>query len=276
MSSIEKAIEWAVNCCNAENIGYSQIYRNAQTVGGITYYDCSSFINYALIGGGFSTPSYAPSNNAFTTVTMGAELERLGFKKVTDGTLKPGDIGVSNNDSSQHTEMVYQVDSTGTKGYWMGAHTDSVPLADQVSITYTYLGLWFDELYRYDTEEEKEITITVKKLKENGSYFKGASLELQLESRKSGTWQKIQAWDSPLHDYTTTFKAYFKDGENRKVRLIERATNNKKYSVAGTIEQTCSKEKTALTFTMTNKMKKQYKAIWGKNRVKIYHIHKKM
>lgn len=67
MPDINAAWRWAVNTCNAPNIGYSQTYRNQQTVGGVTYYDCSSFINYAILAGGWATPGYAPNNNAFTS-----------------------------------------------------------------------------------------------------------------------------------------------------------------------------------------------------------------
>lgn len=157
MPSITEAWQWAVNTCNAPNVGYSQTYRNQQMVNGITYYDCSSFINYALLAGGFSTPSYAPSNNAFTTWSEPTVLSNLGFNRVTDGTLKVGDIGVSNNSSMQHTEMVYAVDSSGTKGQWMGAHTNAYALANQVSITTYWSANWFDQLWRYqDGAEPKD------------------------------------------------------------------------------------------------------------------------
>ena len=76
MPDINKAYTWAIQTCNAPNIGYSQTYRNQQTVGGVTYYDCSSFINYALLAGGFETPSYAPNSNAFTTYSEPDELLR--------------------------------------------------------------------------------------------------------------------------------------------------------------------------------------------------------
>lgn len=145
MPSINTAYQWAIKKCNESNIGYSQNYRNQQTVGGITYYDCSSFINYALLAGGWTTPGYAPTNNAFTTFTMGAELERLGFKHYTTGSnfvWKPGDIGVN---TETHTEMCYK-GGTGTAQF-MGAHTSDAPLADQVSIgSYTRT---FDNCYRY-------------------------------------------------------------------------------------------------------------------------------
>lgn len=129
MADINRTYSWAIQTCNAPNVGYSQTYRNAQTVNGITYYDCSSFINYALLAGGFETPSYAPNNNAFTTYTEASELIRLGFTEVdSSGEYLAGDIGLS----SGHTEMCYQ--GGNGKGIFMGAHTDNAALANQVSI----------------------------------------------------------------------------------------------------------------------------------------------
>lgn len=142
MSDINKCYTWAINTCNAADVGYSQTYRNQQTVGGITYYDCSSFINYCLNAGGFSTPDYAPDYNAFTTVTEPGVLLSLGFTEVdATGEYKPGDIGVD----PTHTEMCY----TGGigSGIFMGAHTANAQLADQVSIAnYTRS---FNRLFRY-------------------------------------------------------------------------------------------------------------------------------
>lgn len=132
---------WAINTCNASNVGYSQTYRNQKTVNGITYYDCSSFINYALLAGGFTTPGYAPNNNAFTTYSMESVLLGLGFKKVTDNTILSGDIGVSDT----HTEMCYKGGS-GT-AIFMGAHGSSYPLAKQVSIS--DYSRTFPRIYRY-------------------------------------------------------------------------------------------------------------------------------
>jgi hypothetical protein len=129
MPDINKAYSWAIETCNAPNVGYSQAYRNAQTVGGITYYDCSSFINYALLAGGFTTPNYAPKYNAFTTYTEADVLLSLGFKEVdASGEYLPGDIGLS----VSHTEMCYK--GGKGKGVFMGAHTDNAPLEYQVSI----------------------------------------------------------------------------------------------------------------------------------------------
>lgn len=129
MPDINAAYTWAVTCCNLPNVGYSQAYRNQQTVNGITYYDCSSFINYALLAGGWATPGYASSSNAFTTYTMEGVLQGLGFNQVNPtGVILPGDIGVSDT----HTEMCYK-QGTGS-AVFMGAHTDNAPLANQVSI----------------------------------------------------------------------------------------------------------------------------------------------
>lgn len=129
MADINRAYSWAIETCNAPKVGYSQTYRNAQTVGGVTYYDCSSFINYALLAGGFKTPSYAPNRNAFTTYTEASELIRLGFTEVdASGKYLAGDIGLS----SGHTEMCYQ--GGNGKGIFMGAHTSNASLANQVSI----------------------------------------------------------------------------------------------------------------------------------------------
>ena len=138
MPDLNKAYQWAIQTCNSPVVGYwtNSDNRNQRTVNGITYYDCSSFINYALIAGGWSTPSYAPSHNAFTTGTMPAELRRLGWTQVNaSGQILPGDIGLS----SSHTEMCYQ-GGVGT-AIFMGAHYgrdgnkgSNIPLQYQVSI----------------------------------------------------------------------------------------------------------------------------------------------
>lgn len=129
MANIDRAYSWAIATCNAPAVGYSQRYRNQQTVNGITWYDCSSFINYALLAGGFETPSYAPSNNPITTFNMISELLRLGYTEVdATGTYLEGDIGWE----SSHTEMCYR--GGEGKGIFMGAHTDNALLVNQVSI----------------------------------------------------------------------------------------------------------------------------------------------
>lgn len=142
MPDLDKAYTWAIQTCNAPNVGYSQSYRNQQTIGGVTYYDCSSFINYALLAGGWETPGYAPDSNSFTTYTEADVLIQCGFQEVNaSGEILPGDIGLSGG----HTEMCYQ-GGTG-EAIFMGAHTDTVALADQVSIA-NYKSS-FPRLFRY-------------------------------------------------------------------------------------------------------------------------------
>ena len=132
--------QWAVQKCADSNVGYSQTYREQQTIDGITYYDCSSFIWYALQAGGFNLT--APP---FTTDAMLPVLQAAGFVPVNiNGTWAAGDIVWRTG----HCEIVY---SGGTaQGVTMGAHTDSVPLADQVSINSTpSTSASYTYLYRY-------------------------------------------------------------------------------------------------------------------------------
>lgn len=126
MPSIQTAYEWSIAKCNAPNIGYSQAYRNERTVNGITYYDCSSFIWYALMAGGFDVvKANGGSTWPFTTSTMATGLKLLGFVK--HGTAQPwkaGDLLIRTG----HTEMAFDSNHT------MGAHSSKVPLDQQVSI----------------------------------------------------------------------------------------------------------------------------------------------
>lgn len=152
MPNLDRSYSWAMHTCNAPNVGYSQAYRNQQTVGGITYYDCSSFIWYALKDGGFDVNAaylaangYAYSGNAITTHTEEAWLLALGFKQVDiSEEWMPGDVLWK----SGHTEMVWA--GGPGQGVTMGAHTSKAPLADQVSINsgVTGPGYW-TRLWRY-------------------------------------------------------------------------------------------------------------------------------
>lgn len=149
MPSIRAAYDWSVTVCNDPNVGYSQTYRNQQTVGGITYYDCSSFVWYALVDAGFDmigayNACYgAYSGNAMTTPQMDTILTWLGFTRYAalGGNWANGDIMWKEG----HTEFVYDAASF----YCMGAHTDQYPLADQVSISYASTRYYWTYGYRY-------------------------------------------------------------------------------------------------------------------------------
>ena len=144
---ITGAYTWAVQKCNAPDIGYSQQYRDERTVNGITYYDCSSFIWYALLHNGFDCiTANGGSAWPFVTASMPYVLPALGFEQITQyTTFRPFDIVLN---PGVHTEIVH----TGylQSGITMGAHNDSVPLADQVSINnYTTHAFDYPQLWRY-------------------------------------------------------------------------------------------------------------------------------
>ena len=62
--SIRDMYDWAVQECSRTDVAYSQSYRNQQTVNGITYYDCSSFVFFAMwLGGGLDVGSLGFSTN---------------------------------------------------------------------------------------------------------------------------------------------------------------------------------------------------------------------
>lgn len=140
MPSLSASIQWAINTCRRSDVGYSMDYRNQQTVNGITYYDCSSFINYAIIAGGWLTPAYAPNNNPFTTVDMRGVLLSLGWKKGTfSKNWKAGAIVWREG----HTEMVY------SSTMCMGARgREHYALPDQVAIHTSSPSSW-TEIYYY-------------------------------------------------------------------------------------------------------------------------------
>ena len=164
MPNINDSITWAVAKCNDPNVGYSQTYRDQQTVNGITYYDCSSFIWYALIAGGFDCVTAYGSTWPFTTDYMGSVLLALGFQTVSKtGELKPGDVCVRYG----HTEMVYE-GGNGT-ARTMGAHSSQYPLAKQVSINdYWTSGSSWDTIYRYGDGGQTQVLFGVDISEHNG------------------------------------------------------------------------------------------------------------
>lgn len=229
MPSIDKAYKWAITWCNKAKVGYSQTYRNKQTVRGITYFDCSSFINYALIAGGFKTPDYAPNHNAFTTVTMGNALISLGFKQYSTSSSfvwKAGDIGV---DAGAHTEMCYK-GGTG-KAIFMGAHTSHVVLANQVSIgssngnaSYTRT---FNTCYRYKEDGAKDDGFSMYVVAAMcGNFWQESGVN-------PGVWQNL---DEPATE-TTAEKAWDSTKVYRKDNKVSYRGHNytcKKTTTAGT------------------------------------------
>lgn len=150
MPDIEAAVNWAVETCNDPNVGYSMTYRNQVTIDGITYYDCSSFIWYALMAGGFDVVgAYGGETWPFTTFTMIPVLENLGFQELSyDELWQAGDICVAYE--GEHTEMVYEGSDYPGQGITMGAHTDNYALPNQVSINNFWSTVQeFPQIFRY-------------------------------------------------------------------------------------------------------------------------------
>lgn len=120
---VKRMYKFVKRQCNRPDVGYSQKYRGMYRVNGITHFDCSSLIWYALKEAGFDLSGYS---YPFTTYTMDSVLRKLGFVRLDAATTKwkKGDILWRQT----HTEMVYKGQIT------MGAHSSSYPLEKQVSI----------------------------------------------------------------------------------------------------------------------------------------------
>lgn len=159
MPNLADAITWAINTCNDPNVGYAggsgpgavpASWRDMQLHNGRRYCDCSSFIWYALIAGGWDLASLYGAW-PFTTYTMGNVLINAGFTRYASANQtvwQQGDILVFPGDASQgtgHTEMSY------SDHILMGAHNSYLPFSDQVSISnYAASAATYPDLYRWE------------------------------------------------------------------------------------------------------------------------------
>lgn len=152
-NNITLAHAWAIDTCKDPKVKYSQAKRNKGVHHGFTFYDCSSFIWYALSAGNFPIKEaykrimgFEYQGNAITTAYEGLWLSVLGFKRHSPSeTWKAGDILLRKG----HTEMVYEGKTNG-KGITMGAHGSSLPAEKQVSInTGISTSANWSDLYRY-------------------------------------------------------------------------------------------------------------------------------
>lgn len=212
------AYEWAIETCNKANVGYSQDYREEKTVNGITYYDCSSFIWYALKYGGIDVMKY--SSSPFTTATMPKILLSMGFVGFDpwNNDWKLGDIMWR----SGHTEMVYDAVNKIT----MGAHSARLPLAEQVSV-----GKSINKSWTAGYRLESQIVVPEEwKVKDKGPYnidsdeaYNNALLVYAILSEKGWTLNAISAilgnigaesgynpwrWQSDIEGTLTTERGY--------------------------------------------------------------------
>lgn len=174
MPDINRAYTWAVQTCAAPNVGYSTGYRNQQTVDGVTYYDCSSFVWYALKAGGFENLGSYP----FYTSNMLSVLPAAGFRQVPiTGKWLAGDIlhryagQFPDPLDSGHTEMVYQSGESNGQGRAMGAHwyvsANYPTLQDTVSID-NYIATYqmYTSLWRYGSGADED----------EDAYFEGSTM----------------------------------------------------------------------------------------------------
>ena len=143
--SVSGFVEWCHEKCEDPDVQYSREYREEETINGITYYDCSSFIWYGLAHNGFDIEATAHASYAFDTTAMPADLQAMGWSEIDrSGTLLPGDIGWT----STHAEVCYSGGSG--QGVFMGAHSDQLPAADQVSVNnFASAGTDFEKIFRF-------------------------------------------------------------------------------------------------------------------------------
>ena len=197
MPNLNQAYQWAIDTCNNPNVGYWQDYRNQKTVNGITYYDCSSFIWYALQAGGFDVAGQAYktavgeayTGNAITTHTEKAWLQALGWTQVPlSGEWKPCDILWRTG----HTEMVYE-GGTGT-GRTMGAHgRNNIALVNQVSIKTTWdTASQWESLWRYGSGGATAGPSIYVISAICGNWRQESAINAGLwEGRREGTWTEL-------------------------------------------------------------------------------------
>lgn len=199
---INKSYTWAIQTCNAPNVQYNNSYRNQITVGGITYYDCSSFIWYALKAGGFPLGNGWP----FVTANMLPVMQNLGWRQVPiTGKWLAGDIvhryaGQLAAHNNGHVEMVYHSGDVNGTGITMGAHADwfylpdgsiyYVPPADQVSIINYVAGTdRYTSLWRYGSGAD-----------DSGAGFTGSTQ--YTVAAICAVWSLLTSINPGFHDYS--------------------------------------------------------------------------
>ena len=116
----EKIIAEAKQICDDPNVQYSQDYRG-QTVGGIKYWDCSSFAKHCYEVAGLSIVDI--------TYNQYAQVKNEGGKFISQSEAQPGDLVFWGKDSACHHIAIYAGD-----GYVYAARgRDGKAPADQVA-----------------------------------------------------------------------------------------------------------------------------------------------
>lgn len=152
--SLQGMLQWAVDRAADPYVAYSQTYRNYRTINGITYFDCSSFVFFAMwLGGGLDVSQFGYSTdlqayrdgNAYSPALSGdlAIFRAIGCQQVSldPANWQPGDFLVK---TRTHIEMCYSLSPLQQ----VGARTDSLPPADQVAV-HSLSGGYYDQVWRY-------------------------------------------------------------------------------------------------------------------------------
>lgn len=143
MTVIDKAVEWAVGIANDPKHGYSQANRWGAD------YDCSSLVISAWEQAGVPVKTHG----ATYTGNMLPVFKSCGFKPVTDGTRKRGDVLLCHNGSFQHTALMISADtlvqaSQSENGGIYGVEGDQTGREINISPYYTPRLGW-DYVLRY-------------------------------------------------------------------------------------------------------------------------------
>lgn len=140
---VKKALEWAYEIANDDNIGYSM---NPNLRNGPDYYDCSAFVIHAYRNGGLSLSNATYTGNMYDTfLAEGFEDVTSQINLSTGEGLIAGDVLLN---TIEHTEIY-----TGN-GKKIGAHTDRYAKADQISEN-AYSNHPWNYVLRYIITEEK-------------------------------------------------------------------------------------------------------------------------
>ena len=197
--SLNGMYEWAVNVCNAPNVEYwqSPSRRNMREIDGITFFDCSSFVFFAVwLGGGYDigqlgyptdlegykTKEGADGYNAWTTGTMPYKLPKIGFTRLNpvEYLWLPGDILVWHNSKTGegHTEICYASPSRT-----MGAHTRKNKTPEEmVSInSYNTSTDYYQDLWRYTGNVQEPPP-------EPPGHYPGGDPGISTDTRKKPFW----------------------------------------------------------------------------------------
>lgn len=149
MASIKKAIQWAISIANNNKYLYKLGGGHGvqfEKYNGV-YFDCSSFLSFALYHGGF----YKGTDTSFSTSDEYNALTKLGFtvknfSEVGKDNLKSGMIIFYSDSPYGHTAMMINNNEL------VEASTDNAPKNEQIRVANYYNANWEYVAYTDDTD----------------------------------------------------------------------------------------------------------------------------